>query len=627
MLQYFVSRIRRLLQVWSALLLGGIAVSHAADNEAELRALLEQGNTEIETLKREIESRQADVDTAAKGQSANELNQAAVQKIIADYLRDNPGAGMPSSVQLGYSWGNGFFTRSVENPTYANWDDDSRIPFEVRFRLRANIEHDFYKVTDNLNHQTGQLVAPVGDFNQLELKRLRLIWEGTAFDPNLRYHFQLDGNTRGLGGFQNDKVVTIRGTTAPNTSPASPINGGVTVDHAVRFFAGYVAYDFHPCGSEKGCSPDCPEGRYRYAPTFSLIAGKLKPFFGLEEYLSFFNNELNEFSMADWYFDADDDNLLMAAGIQVKALEDRFYMQTILTNGNESQFPNTQMDNLPGFSVGLWYDLGGNWNEEKHKWDLFGDTLSDLEYSCRPVVRVGGSVNIVPMGRRSLYGDDEQSRVFVMPAAPNGTRLINVLNGDSLVPGGSHAVDSFDSYSYNAFLAGKYHGFSLSNEWWLRNLNNFRTTPNGLGNIIYQDTLGPGGAATNALFPAHGLLDYGMTLQGGYFVIPKKLQVVARWSWVRGESGDINGTGKFTTVTLPGVVGPVHVVDGAFRQFHEADEYGVGFNYYLKGQLLRLCTDLSFYEGGNPAGGAVSPGSFIPGVDGWLVRTRLQFAF
>src|SRR5205823_2770404 len=101
---------------------------------------------------------------------------------------------------------------------------------------------------------------------------------------------------------------------------------------------------------------------------------------------------------------------------------------------------------------------------------------------------VGGCMNVVPMGRRSIYGDAEQSRFFTMAAGPTGTRLINVLNGDAATgnpaggPLGTHAVDSFDAFAYNTFLAGHYKGFSFLNEWWIRDLNNFRTTPNGLGN-------------------------------------------------------------------------------------------------------------------------------------------------
>jgi hypothetical protein len=137
-----------------------------------------------------------------------------------------------------------------------------------------------------------------------------------------------------------------------------------------------------------------------------------------------------------------------------------------------------------------------------------------------------------------------------------------------------------------------------------------------------------------ALFPDHSLLDYGMNLQGGYFIIPKKLELVARWSWVRGDSGDINGTGKFNTVFLPEVVDqktglpvPVHVVQGAFRQFHEADEYAVGVNYFFKRQLLKWQTDFGIYRGGNPAAGGASVAGWLPGVGGYLLRSQLQLFF
>src|SRR5439155_23475923 len=139
-----------------------------------------------------------------------------------------------------------------------------------------------------------------------------------------------------------------------------------------------------------------------------------------------------------------------------------------------------------------------------------------------------------------------------------------------------------------------------ANDWFFRSLNAFRSTPNGGGVLIYQDSTG-----ANALFPkGQGLFDYGMLLQGGYFIIPKKLEVAARWSFIRGDSGDINGSGRFATVTIPGVLtatgapAPVHVVAAAFRNFHEADEYAMGLNYYFKGQLLKWCTDLCIYRGG-----------------------------
>jgi hypothetical protein len=602
-------------------------------DDKELRDLLEQQKQQIEELKHRLDAAGAPSGKDGKGDPALPyIDDTAIKKIIDDYLKENPGAGMPSGVQTGFETGRGFVIRSAPDPKYVKWEDECKIPFELRIRGRLQLDYYFYKVTDSVNHQNGAHTNQnansnrQADFSQLEVKRARLIFEGNMFDPDLRYHIQLDGNTRGLGGTQNNKVIdSVGGTTDPNASTASPIGGGVTVDHAVRLFSAYVAYDFHPCSWWKGCGPDCPDGTTKYAPTFTLTAGKMKPMFGLEEYLGSANEQFVEYSMADWFFDADDDNLMMMAGAEMKAIDDRLFLNAKITNGNESQFPNTQMDKDPGFMFGWWYDFGGTWNDRTKKWDLFGDCLSDIDYSCSPVVRVGGALNFVPMDRRSLYGDAEQSRVFVSPGAPQGgTRLINLLAGDgaAATPLGSHAVDKFDSYSYDVWLAGKFHGFSLVNEWWFRELNNFHTTPNGLGNIIYST----GGA--NALFPAnHGLFDYGFQLQGGYFVIPKRLELVARWSWIRGDSGTLNGNGTFTTVTIPGVTGPVRVINGAFRDFHEADEYTVGVNYYWKRQQVKWQTDVGVYTGGNPAGGGQSPAGFIAGSDGYLFRTQLQIFF
>jgi len=604
----------------------------------DLRAMIEAQAKEIAALQEQVRQRTAAAPVLG-GDAATPvvIEEDSIKKIVAGYLQENPGAGMPPSVQTGFFSGQGFVIRSAPNPKYVKWEDDCKIPFELRIKGRLMIAYQRYKVTDRVNHVTNiPAVANanstrLADFSQLQAKRINLIFAGTVFDPNLRYLVEFLGSTRGLPGFQNNKVVQTApaGGFAPNGSGISPIGGGALVDHAVTLFQAFVAYDFHGCASEKGCGPDCPEGSYRYAPTYTIFAGKIKPFFGLEEFLGNGNQQFVDFSMADFMFDSDDDTRLMAAGVQVKALEDRFFLWSALTNGSDAFLPNTQGDDYPGFITSFWYDFGGSWNPEKKAWDLWGDCISDIDYSCKPVVRVGGGVDIVPMDRRSLYGDVEQSRYFVMPGAPGGTRLINLLNGDAGLPNGSHAVDKFDAYHFNTFVAGKFKGFSFCNEWWLRDLTSFHTTPNGTGYIIYQDTLGAGGATRNALFPRHALLDYGTTLQAGYFIIPKKLEVAARFSMVRGESGDVNGNGKFTQVVIPGVAGKVDVVNGAFRQFHEAREYTVGVNYFFKRHLLKWQTDVGFFDGGNPAGTPAGSGvtGWIAGADGYLIRTQVQLAF
>jgi hypothetical protein len=637
------------------LFLGSCGTILAGEDKTDLRTLLEQQARTLEQQKRELEALQQRIDqasdAAAPAGQSDPPKEDTVQSAVADYLKNHPGAGMPPSVQTGYFTGQGFIIRSAPNPDYVKWDDESKVPFELRLHGRLQLVYYNYKVTDDGNHETGahEQAQDVNahrfaDFSQLEAKRVDIIIDGHVFSPNLRYYIDIDGTTRGITGTQNNKVSQTAGAFDPNTSAISPLGNGITLDHAVRLRYGYVSYDIHGCAADRGCGPDCPEGSYRYAPTLTLIAGKMSPFFGLEQYLSTTDEQFVEYSMANWFFNADDNNKLMAAGTQIKAFDDRFYMQAILTNGNEAQFPNTQMDELPGFVLGFWYDLGGSWDNEHKRWELFGDSLSDIDYSCKPVVRLGGCVNLVPMDRRSLYGDAEQSRVYVMPGGgPGGTRLINLLNGDGSSAQtslkGAHAVDDFDSYSYNAFLAGKWHGFSLSTEWWLRDLNNFRSAPTGFNQIIYTYTDPRNPKATiNALFPNKALLDYGLQLQGGYFLIPKKLELVARWSWIRGDSGDIIGdlVGPTESFRIPSGTGAapskggltrVQINPGAFTHFHEASEYTVGVNYFFKRELLKWQTDFGVYQGGNPAGGGASAAGFIPGLDGWLLRTEIQLAF
>jgi hypothetical protein len=624
------------------ILLTVAGVARAEDDpEAELRALIEQQGKEIEDLKKQVESRRARKDPKADAANNDaktdpadpKIDEGAVKKIVADYLKANPGAGMPPSVQTGYELGRGFAVRSAPNPSYVKWDDDCKIPFELRFRGRLQLAYYNYRVTDRTDHQANLAAGQnanspfaQANFSQLEVKRLRLVWEGTAFDPNLRYYFELDGNTRGQTGFLNDKVVqnTPTGGFAPNTNPVAPIRGGVQVDHQVRLYSAMISYDFHGCAAEKGCGPECPDGTTAYAPTYTVMAGKMKPFSSFEMYLTSWHGQLVEFAMTDWYFDADDNNNQVAVGAQVRAFDDRLFLFCIVTNGMEAGFPNAQMDDSPGFNVAFWYDFGGSWDAERKRWQLYGDSIPDVDYSCKPVLRVGADAYIAPLDRRSLYGDLEQSRVYVMPgAAQNGTRLINLLTGTTSTPPGSHAVDEFDYYTCEAFAAGHYRGFSLLSDWFFRDLNNFQSAPTGHNQIIYMDSTG-----AKALFPnGHALIDYGMLLQAGYFIVPKRLEVVARWAWIRGDSGDLNGNGTFKTTRVAGVTGPVRVINGAFTNFHEADEYAVGVNYYFRRHLLKWQSDFNIYEGGNPAGGGQSTAGFIPGSDGWLLRTQLVLSF
>jgi hypothetical protein len=662
MFQHWLSELRAYLAgscAALALAAGTAGACRAQDvntqNAAALQAQIAAQQRQIEELKQMMQSRAVQPAAADADKADVKLDEAAVKRIVGDYLKDNPGAGMPPSVQTGFEAGKGFVIRSTNDPPYVKWQDDCKIPFELRIRGRIQNVYDFYKVTDSKNHLTGIDTHnnTAGDFSQLEVKRMRLIFEGTAFDPNLRYHIQFDGGTRGITG-QDQRLNFF-------SNPIGNVEGGQTISNSgpeVRLFSAYVAYDFHPCCSEKGCGPDCPEGTYSYTPTFTAILGKLKPMGSLEEYLGSANEQFVEYSMADWMFDSDADNLLFGAGTQIKAFDDRFYLQALVTNGADNQISNLIMDNLPGINIGAWWDFGGTWNEQRKRWDLFGDCLSDIDYSCHPVLRVGGAVNLVPMGRRSVYTTAELDFFRAATAAPGGTNVDGILNGGGLATGGNFsgvasgnspfAVDAFDAYTYDVYWAGKYRGLSIYNEWWFRNLNNFRgeRSPGPGNNPILYTMNTPSGATATALFNRTGLFDYGTTVHAGYFLIPKKLEIAGRFSWISGQSGDINGNGTFSTVTAASLgikeAAPVNgvqpantvpvgttirVVNDAFRGYHDTTEAAFAVNYYFKRQLVKWQTDISFYHGGNPAANGQSPAGFIPGVDGWLLRSQIQFAF
>jgi hypothetical protein len=643
MLRDWLSGLRKYaLAACVALAFNANVVRAGDDDTAELRKLIEEQSKQIEQLKQRLDNGSSEASEAGAATPALPggklvIDDAAIKNIVRDYLRENPGAGMPSSVQTGYGIGGpGFVVASTMNPAYKPWDDESKIPFDLRIRGRIQTDYYYYKVNDKINHLTGQLNTNAAqvDNGELMIKRMRLMFQGHAFSPDLRYAIELDGGTRGLAGLVNGNGIT-------GTAGIPGGNGLVTVDHAMRLFQAWVAYDFHPCCLYKGCGCDCCEDTPKYAPTFSLICGKFKPGFSFEQYMGSGNEQFVEYGMTNWYFDSDDDNLATGAGFQVKAAEDRFYAQFMVDNGEETQIANLQMDRLPGVTLMAWYDFGGTWDCDRHVWQLYGDCISDIDWSCNPVLRVGGAAYGSWQDRRSLYGNAELNRIRTLP---NGGNVVGVFNGG--VPGAGFSIDAVDDYRLEAFVAGKYRGFSILNDWFVRELNNFRGQHVAAASrlnepILYSVNNQGAGFSTTAsgILPSNkAIYDFGQQLQAGYFLIPKKLEVAARWSWIAGESGNIRGNGTFSTLSnaqaaaigLPTTVAGTAVTyrryNGAFDNFAVANEYTVGVNYYWRRQNLKWQTDVGYYEN-NPAAGGASASGFTAGVNGYLLRTQIQLWF
>jgi hypothetical protein len=105
---------------------------------------------------------------------------------------------------------------------------------------------------------------------------------------------------------------------------------------------------------------------------------------------------------------------------------------------------------------------------------------------------------------------------------------------------------SVDAYNVNTFCLDascKYRGWSVTSEYYFRNVSGFR-----------------GGDLP-------GLFDHGFWLQAGKFVVPRKLELLTRWSRVVGTSG---------TVGL---------------EDQSSDEIAGGFAWYFRDQNAKLTVD------------------------------------
>jgi hypothetical protein len=96
------------------------------------------------------------------------------------------------------------------------------------------------------------------------------------------------------------------------------------------------------------------------------------------------------------------------------------------------------------------------------------------------------------------------------------------------------------------------------------------------------------------------LSDHGFNLQAGQFVLPSKLELLARWSRIAGDSGTLGVTRQST------------------------DEVGVGAAWYLHGHNAKFVLDVSRVNGMPLSSPRLD---MLPGSEGWLLRTQFQFGF
>ena len=230
--------------------------------------------------------------------------------------------------------------------------------------------------------------------------------------------------------------------------------------------------------------------------------------------------------------------------------------ELMLGNGyRTSNLPNSQTDNQFTFAATQYFEPFGK----------FGSQLTDYDSTDSPLLQFGHSFVFSPQNSDTL-GDPLPETDFIR--LTDGTRLNQV---GALAPGVT--VSDFDLYFYGADVAMKNNGWSLNAEVFFRWLEQIR------GDGALPDT---------------DLFQRGFYVEGGRFLIPKKLDVNARYSEVQGKFG-------------------------------YGSEYAAGFNYYpLESSKVKVSFDVTSLNG-SPLQNTTS--DILVGDDGVLFRTQFQAEF
>jgi hypothetical protein len=299
-------------------------------------------------------------------------------------------------------------------------------------------------------------------------------------------------------------------------------------------------------------------GRYLWdlePGSIGFSAGKFKVPFTLARYLSSRVDEFTDRSMASTYFDANRSIGCKLYG-RTRLLPVPLQWETSLFNGLVTGGAETgsdgELDNNLAYSLRLFAFPTGDWGT---------DSLADFEWHEQIATRVGAGFATSTIDR------DGQTEW-------NAIRVVD--SGDTL---GSILPLDIDQYTVSMFCMDsscKYLGWSATLEYYFRNINDF------------------GGGELPSLF------DQGFWLQCGRFLIPEKLQVLARWSRVQGNSGTLGQANQ------------------------SAEEISGAIAWYFHGQNAKFVCDLTHLDGAPIDSTALN---IYPGDAGWLFRSQLQVAF
>lgn len=283
--------------------------------------------------------------------------------------------------------------------------------------------------------------------------------------------------------------------------------------------------------------------------------GKYKMPFTMARYLSGREFEFADRALASTFFDV---NRSLAWGLSGARSDvavpwnwEIAIFNGLVTGGAETGSSGALDDNFAYSGRVFAYPIG--------EWGL--GQLADLEWHDDLAVRSGMAFAHSTI---DASGATEFSSLRVVDA---GVTLA------SLLP---MSVGRYTVNLYSVDSSFKWRGWSGTLEYYLRSVDEFDS---------------PG---------LDSLFDHGLWFQLGKFVLAEKLQLLARWSRVTGDSGTL------------GV------------QAQSSEEIAAGAVWYFRGQNAKLTVDATYLDGAPISSSALD---ISPGDAGWLFRSQVQFAF
>lgn len=288
---------------------------------------------------------------------------------------------------------------------------------------------------------------------------------------------------------------------------------------------------------------------------FGLRTGKYKMPFTMARWLSGKEFEFSDRSMASTFFDV---NRSLAWGVygsvnrfSFPVLWEAALFNGLVTGGAETGSSGTLDDNF-AFSARFHAEPIGEWG---------AGALTDFDGHEHLAMRIGAGYATSQIDRA---GTSEFNSLRVVDS---GQTLASILPAN---------VTQYDVSLFSVDVSTKFRGWSTTFEYYFRTVTS-----------MDDPTM------TN-------LFDHGFWLQTGYFIVPDKLQMLARWSHIEGDSGTLG------------------------QSTQSSEEIAGGLAWYFRENHAKSVVDITYLDGASVNSSALD---ISPGDRGWLARSQIQFSF